>query len=248
MAVEDVLEVVAARHALEHTPQAWLDAARGAITPEDAARRVEDEEDPALVERSKQLFAPGDPAVDEQRLQQLLAVGFDAPRQPWRGALAAVLAMAAVLVLVLVVPWSGGDRSSSPLPRYALELDAGARIDRGAEPSTPTGDARVYADRSLRVTLRPWDAVDGAVEAAAYACEAEGPRRLPIVPSVTPSGLVEVDGRVAALGLGVGSWELRFVVGRAGSLPELRTCEAEARDVEPAQLLRTRIEILAPPR
>lgn len=248
MTAEDILEALAARQALESTPQPWLDAARGVISPAEAARRAQGQEDPALVERSMQLFAPN-PAADEQRLRQLLAQGFAPPPRAWRGAFAVALGLLAALVLALVMPWGGGPPGSSPSTRWALELERGAALDRAAEPSTPSDVVRFYADRDLRATLRPWDAVQGRVAAAVYTCEGTVPRRLPVEPRAAPGGVVVVESGVAALGLGVGTWELLFVVGTAEPLPEPRTCGAEGlADQGDVQILRTRIEILPPPR
>lgn len=247
MATEDILEALAARQALELTPQPWLDAARGAIPPEEAARRVAGQEDPALVERSKQLFAPGDRAVDEERLQQLLVAGFAPPSRSWGGPIAILLAMAAALVLVLAMPWSGP--AGVPMTRYVLELEYGAREHRAAEPLAPTDIVRFHADREMRATLRPATAVAGKVAAAVHVCEGSGLRRLAVEPRVEPSGVVVVESEVAALGLGVGTWELLFVVGTADPLPVPTTCRAdELADVGGVRLLRTRIEILPPSR
>ncbi|MCX4247785.1 hypothetical protein [Paraliomyxa miuraensis] len=248
MAAEDILEALAARQALESTPEPWLEAARGAISVEEAARRVEADEDPELIERSKLLFRPGDDAVDEQRLERLLREGFSPPsRRPrwwWRGTMTVGLALAAALVLVVAIPW----RETTPLPSYEPEFEGTARLDRAAEPSA-TEVARFYADRRFRATLRPWTAVPGRVEAAVYACEDDGPRPLPVVPRAEPSGIVVIESEVAALGLSVGIEELLFVVGTADALPRPITCDVDERELGAGvRLLRTRIEILPPPR
>jgi len=256
MAAHDILEALAARHALASTPEPWFQAARGSISVEDAARRVqvEDQEDPELVERSKQLFAAGDAAVDEARLQRLLDEHLPPPRRAWRGPV--VLAVALAAGLVLAVSLSVGRRgqdsvqqvSALQLGGYDLELHGTARSQRAAEPSA-SEPARFYADRGFRATLRPWTAVRSEVQAVVYACDADGARRLPLEPRVGPSGIVEVEGAVADLGLDVGAWELVFVVGVVGSLPRVAACDDEALvPGDGVQVLRTRIEILPPPR
>ncbi len=251
MAANDILEVFAAQYSLASTPRPWFDAARGVISVQEAAQQLEGEEPPELIERSATLFAAGEALADERRLRQLLRKHFGEPRRRWRGPLLVVLGMAAALVLVLPMTMTMNSTApaSSPLDSYTLELDLVARSERGAEPD---GDvAKFYADRSLRVTLRPWTAVEGTVEATVYACdEAGSARRLPLEPRVGPDGVVVVEGDVQGLGLGVGTWELVFIVGRAGSLPEPRTCDAEevTGSKRDARALRTRIEIVPPPR
>lgn len=247
---EDIFEALAARRALASTPTPWLDAARGAIPLEEAALRVQDQEDPALLARSMQLFAPGEPAVDEQRLEWLLAQGVaSSPRGwAWRGVFAVAMALTTALVLVLVLPRSGEPLSRTLSTPYALELEQGVRLDRAATPTSPSEVTRYYAHRDLRATLRPGTAVLGGVEASVHVCEAGIPRRLPVMPRVGPRGVIMVESRVAALGLGEGEWELLFVVGTE-PLPPLRTCEAnELTDGDDVQVLRTRIEIIPPPR
>jgi hypothetical protein len=249
MEADDILEVLAARHALAFTPQPWFDAARGVISIQEAARRVADQEDPELVQRSSLLFAPGDAAVDEQRLQRLLDRGFGPRRLAWRGPVTLVLLLAAMLVLV-VLGWERGvDREPVPLlASYTLELDQVASSKRAARPEPPSDvGSSYYMDRSFRATLRPWTEVTTEVEAVVYACEADGARRLPVVPRVTPSGVVIMESDVAGLDLGIGAWELLFVVGAVGSLPQAPTCAADELDASGVQALRTRIEILPPP-
>jgi hypothetical protein len=249
MAADDILELLAARQALASTPEPWLDAARGSISVEEAARRVSGQEDPALVERSRQLFAAGDPAADEARLERLLAACLPPPRRAWRGPLVLGLALAAGVVLAVSL---SEDRTVAPgsvpqLARYDLELHQGASTQRAVEPSGST--QRFYADRRFQATLRPFTEVRTQVQAMVYACEPDGARRLPLEPRVAPNGLVELESDVADLGLGVGAWDLVFVVGVVGSLPRPQTCEDEALAAgDGIQVLRTRIEILPPPR
>jgi hypothetical protein len=249
MAADDILELLAARQALASTPEPWLDAARGSISVEEAARRVSGQEDPALVERSRQLFAAGDPAADEARLERLLAACLPPPRRAWRGPLVLGLALAAGVVLAVSL---SEDRTVAPgsvpqLARYDLELHQGASTQRAVEPSGST--QRFYADRRFQATLRPFTEVRTQVQAMVYACEPDGARRLPLEPRVAPNGLVELESDVADLGLGAGAWDLVFVVGVVGSLPRPQTCEDEALAAgDGIQVLRTRIEILPPPR
>ncbi len=248
MAVDDILEALAARHVLASTPEPWLDAARGAISPQEAARSVEGQEDPELVERSLQLFRPGDPAVDERRLRRLLDDGFGPARHGWRGPLGIALALAAALVLAVSLSWPGdvGPGSSPPLlASYSLELDQVARSQRAAEPAAPTDLPRFYVHRSFAAKLRPSTAVHTPVRAEVYACEPSGARRLPVMPRVEPNGMVVVDAEVSSMGLDVGTWELLFVVGPAGSLPELVTCDAAGLAGDAGvQVPRSRIDIL----
>jgi hypothetical protein len=250
MAADDILELLAARQALASTPEPWLDAARGSISIEEAARRVSGQEDPELVERSRQLFAAGDPAVDEARLVRLLDACLPPPRRSWRGPLVLGLALAAAVVLAVSL---SEDRTAAPdsvpqLARYDLELHQGASSQRAAEPSG-SETKRFYADRRFQATLRPFTEVRTEISAMVYACEADKARRLPLEPRVAPNGLVEMESDVADLGLDVGAWDLVFVVGAVGSLPRPQTCEDEALAAgDGVQVLRTRIEILPPPR
>src|SRR5262245_45966624 len=132
MAAEDILEALAARHALASTPEPWLDAARGSISVEEAAARVGDREDPALVERSKQLFAEGDVAVDEARLRRLLAEHMPPQRRSWQGPLLLTLALAAAVVLAvsLSVGPTEGPQTPVTLAKYDLELSQVASSQR----------------------------------------------------------------------------------------------------------------------
>lgn len=241
----DILEILAARQALATTPSPWLDAARGSISIEEAADRVAQHDAPALVERSKRLFAP-DPEADERRLQELLEA-FGTPRRSWTGPLVVLLALAAGLMLALTLLAGGRPSSDSPeLAQYSLELHHTARTDRADRSDEPPA---YFVDRRFSATLRPWEAVDDDLEVAAYVCTARGTARaLPMTTRFAAHGLIELEASIRDLDLGVGSHELVLVIGRAGSMPALHSClDLDSRDDGDAQLIRTRVEILPRP-
>ena len=102
-----------------------------------------------------------------------------------------------------------------------MELRQGLEEVRGPDGAHDEPKVRVYReDRALEIWLRPVNAVDGPVEVAAYARRDGEIRRLPIAPEVQDNGAVHVEATTRETGLDVGEWELVFVVGRLGQLPE----------------------------
>jgi hypothetical protein len=216
-------ELLAAHRALTQTPQVWLDVSRGLVTLEEAASAVDGRESRALIERSKQLFAP--PTAEQERAIRARVLEHAAPARrawaPWLGAGGLAAAAAIALALSMRPP-------ALPPPlgaEYQVELSAEWSAVRGgagheAEHEWPVPAFRV--DQSVGFTLRPSEAVAAAELEVVVLAQGEhdrdprlaSTRRLP-----TTTGTVRFSERLDALGLSPGGWELTFVVGRPGGVP-----------------------------
>lgn len=219
-------ELLAAHLTVADLPRAWLAVSRGELSPEAAALR--DHEDPALVERSKALFAPLPPAEEHELRRRILAqvpereevVATPSHRRAWIGT---GLALAAGLVLALSLH-RPDERSPPDLgARYHVTTSAQYDHDRG-----PPSEARTEPVPSFRVdqrvdfTLRASQRVDAdALEVRVLARDEAGMQRWLGAPRLLPttSGTVVLSERLDALGLRAGLWRLVFVVSRPGHPP-----------------------------
>jgi hypothetical protein len=215
-----ILELFAAHRALAETPQAWQEVSLGSLTPEQAASVMSGVESPALIERSKALFAP--PSVEKERAIRARVLEHAAPAKPAWLAGGGALALAAALVLALSLP---APQEHPPLgAAYQLELSAEWTVARGAARPEPTPGSIPMFRRDQRVsfTLRPQVAIaEAELEVVVLARDELGrhhrlgsPRRL-----ATTTGTVRFAERLDALGLTPGRWELVLVVGRPGQVP-----------------------------
>lgn len=229
-----ILELFAAHRALTETPQAWLDVSLGSLTPEQAASAMEGVESPALIERSKALFAP--PSAQQERAIRARVLEHAAPeRSAWRWLVGGgAIALAATLVLTLSLPAS---QDHPPLgAAYQLELSAewsGVRSTARPEAEAAPGSIPTFRrDQRVSFTLRPQVAIaETELEVVVLARDEHGQghrlgaaRRL-----TTTTGTVRFAEPLDALGLTPGRWELVLVVGRPGQVPaELEQVEAAA--------------------
>lgn len=154
------------------------------------------------------------------------------PRWWVRGWSLALVAVAAALVLVVVLPRAPRDVAMDPAG-YELDPLLGSTGFRSAPPSL--GEAPTYLlDGKLVLVLRPERAVSGAVGVVAFGRDsAARVVRLAVEPEVDPSsGVVTVAAPIRDTGLGVGEWELFLVVGRPDALPSSWHAFADAYETD----------------
>jgi len=264
-------ETIAAHMVLsESAAEVWRRVAHGELTLEaGVARVIEARADPGGVERAEleragQVFAPPTAERREELLEALLkrhrgqereAVVSLAERAKTKGASASkgwivgLLAAAAVLVL-----WGlpGAPPPEPPEPQqhalaagYELELAGMSREVRGGPDPEPQPDElpRFDVDGKIRVDLVPDDDVEGSITVVVFALQGTKAVRLEVEPRVHPSGTVDIDMPVRALGLSEGEWELVFAVGRSGAVPS--TWEEISVGAPGYELVRTRVEIVS---
>ena len=120
-------ELLAAHRALTEIPQVWVDVSRGLIAPEEAARAMNGRESAALIERSKQLFAP--PSAAQERAIRARALEHAAPTpRVWGLLVGAAVTLAAGLAVVLAL------RAPARLgATYQVELSAELEDARGSK-------------------------------------------------------------------------------------------------------------------
>jgi hypothetical protein len=242
-----ILELFAAHRALTETPRAWVDVSLGSFTPEQAASAMEGVESPALIERSKALFAP--PSVQQERAIRARVLEHAAPERPawWWLAGGGAVAMAATLVLALSLPTSP---DHPPLgAEYQLELSAEWSVVRSTArlEAAPGSIPTFRRDQRVSFTLRPQVAITEAeLEVVVLARDehGQGHRLGPARRLSTTTGTVRFAEQLDALGLTPGRWELVFVVGRPGQVPtELEQVEAAAGAAEHYAVSRATIDV-----
>jgi hypothetical protein len=221
MAKSGVIEEITAHRALEGLPGVWADLAHGRIGRAEAlagARLLEPEE---LVERTARMLTPPTAAESKARLEVLLGRLVAEPQakpraRRWIPGGVAVLAAAAAVLLVLVVP-----RERSFDAGYELGLDGALVLQRDVDPGPTDELPRFRIDRPVSWTIRPAHRVTEAIDVRAFAKLAEGHEiPLRITRKITSSGVVEISGTPRAWGLEPGPWQLTFVVGPPDELPD----------------------------
>lgn len=228
MAKSGVIDEITAHRAIEALPGVWVDLAHGRVGREDAVARARAEEPEALVERTGRMLTPPTAAQSQARLQALLTACYPEPEvasrpvarpRRWLPAGVAVLAAAAAVLLVLVVP-----RGPEPFEAgYEVELGRALEVERDASPE-PSADAipRYRVDRTLELALRPGHRVVESVAVRAFAVRGDAPAIvLPLEPLDKGGGVLRIQGRPQAWGLGPGRWRLTFVVGPPEGLPDV---------------------------
>jgi hypothetical protein len=225
-------EALALAHALVGaSTRDWQAVARGeADAAEVAAARAAAGDSPEAIALAERLFAPYDELEERRLVDALLStprehtapLGPASERGRARSVVAATtlaLALAAALVLVFVAFGSGMRGSGPPretiaaLPSYALEPGESLASTR----STPeAGPPRYASSSAFAWTLRPELDVEGPLPLVlGRAIDAEGQARaLPLRPESAASGVVQLRGRIDALGLAPGAWTIELVVVR----------------------------------
>jgi tetratricopeptide (TPR) repeat protein len=217
-------ELLAAHQAVVETPQVWLDVSRGLVTPEQAAMEVSSRESPALIERSKLLFAP--PTAAQEQAIRARILDYAAPVERAWGRIWGGLAVAAALALTLSL-WPEHEGYPALGVTYQLELSAEWEpLRSGTGHDEPeAGSIRTFrSDQTVDFTLRPSVGISETeleVWVSAYDEAGRGrwlgtPRRL-----ATTTGTVQISERLDVMGLTAGTWRLVFVVGRPGQLTAL---------------------------
>lgn len=215
-------ELLAAHLAATTTPQAWLDVARGSITPEQAAQAMAGRESPALIERSKRLFAPPSSAQERAIRRRVLEHAAREPRRSsgWIGERLA-LALAAALTLVMSLrPPEREEPAGARVNHYTMEMSSpSASVRGGPDPSKP-----VYRPAQIvTFTLRPPTSTTGtAHDVLMLIYDEQGrlvqlgpPRTLP-----TTNGTLRFSARLDELGLTAGTWTLVLVISRPTELDQ----------------------------
>jgi hypothetical protein len=222
-------ELFASHEVLARTPQIWLDVSAGTISPEAAAEEMSGSESPELIERSKALFAP--PPAERERAMRERILDEVAPevapaRRPWWWMAGGLGALAAVIALAFVLRPPEREVYAPLGVEYQVELSAGLEVVRGGEsPRVPEDESvRTYrVDQEIDITLRPSSAIEEReLDVVVFAYDERGqgrqlgpPRRLS-----TSTGTVRLSERPRASGLSPGRWQLVFVIGRVGQVPE----------------------------
>lgn len=229
--LDPIVPLLASHEALRSTPELWFDVSRGSISAEQAGQQLADIEEPALIERSQALFAPPSPE-QERRIRQRALDSVAPSRRPWWWVTGS-LAMAAAFLLVLAL------RPDDPAPyaplgvEYRVELSAGweatrSEADRGPTPGptpadSPTDSPTYRLDQQVDFTLRPKVALhDPQLEVVMLAYDEQG-RSVRVGPRrrlATRMGTVHLSQTLGAAGLTPGTWQLVFVIGRPGQIPE----------------------------
>lgn len=229
-----IADDLAAHRALESLPEPWLDLAQGHIDPAQALEAMRSQEPAELAERSARMFTPPSREQIQARLDAILATHFSrgpdertasrepdvaslpdarTRRRPSPWLLAALPALAAILLLLLLPssrpPFAAG---------YTLDFQRSLAQLRGSEAEAIP---RYREDRDIAVVLRPADRIEGPVDVRVFARGRDGHvLALPVRPVVNESGVIDLLGSAEAWGLDVGTWELTFVIGRPGDLPD----------------------------
>lgn len=237
----EIIEPLAAHAILATTHPAWLEAALGVRTLEEAAAAVGDDEPAELVERSLRVFGPPSAAAREQQLQRLLALYGASVRPAGRHrrrlhvvTVAAAVAVAAALVLVLAWPIPPEPRHEAdahgPVARVDYDLELRQTLRTTRRDAAGLELPRSSLDGTLELRLRPRDDVEGSVEVTLLALDARGvAHRIAIAPEVSPGGMIRIVVDVPEAGLGVGTWWLVTSVQHGSSAPD--------RDVRPIEIV-----------
>ena len=207
-----------AHHALGPAGDPWLDVHEGRLDGDEVARRLHGKDPDDDISRFKAVFERRFDEHDRGRFDGVLALYRDsAPRATkpslldrwlrWGG----IAFAAALLLWWLLPPKALGTYYDVELRRDVAEL---------RDPFNRVEVRTYWANRSLEVWLRPAKAVDGPVEVAVYARRDGETRRLTVEPETQGNGAVHIVAEVESLGLAVGEWELLFMVGREGTLPD----------------------------
>lgn len=221
---DQIPEVLASHEVLASTPEVWFQVSRGLTSPEQAARELEELEDPELVERSMRLFAP--PSAAQERAIRERALAAVAPVQRSRWWVAGAFAMAAAILLTLAVRPPAPPEHAALGVAYQLELSAGwepARASSGHDGAPEEAVRRYRLDQRVSFTLRPSAALDATeldVVMLAYDEHGRGVQVGPVRRLATTTGTVRFAESLGAEGLAPGTWQLVLVVGRVGEVPE----------------------------
>lgn len=220
---DHIPQLLASHEVLRSTPEIWFDVSRGLISPEQAGRDLEGVEDPGLIERSAALFAPPSPEQERRIRERALDSVTPARRSRWW--ISGVLALAAGLLLALALR-PADTPSYAPLgAEYRVELSAGWEATRSEAGLEPCGDpTHIYRiDQRVDFTLRPEVALHETeldLLVLAYDERGRGARVGPLRRLATRSGTLHASQGLGAAGLTPGTWQLVFVIGRAGQVPE----------------------------
>lgn len=247
-------EEIAAHRGLTSMPEAWVDLVHGRLSADQARSQALADESPALAERSARMLSPPSGAQSRARLDALLDAHFPAPpsRSTSGPLVLGVVAMAAAAALLLVMPRSLPEPEGPAFEAgYALELHRALALEReadsGIDPDPDAAEPRPQyrADRRVQLTLRPAHRVSGPVAVRAFAADPRGHTRVvPVEPTISALGVVEILGTPRAWGLTPGPWQLTLVVGPPATLPQ---AAAQVRDDDraPYDVQRAWIEVLA---
>lgn len=267
----DLLDTLGAHVRERECPEPWRDVAEGRLTPDEAARHPDVQEEPdERIRAAQRLFAP--PSADA-RATVLDAVlrsaepsggeSSDAPpdakitpisaAKRWRW-IAPMAAAAAAVLIIVAFPNSrdgeatGGQAVERPEPlgvQYELELSGGFSPERGrAKPVVMP--VLLSPDAPIQLVARPEVALpDGAQpELAVFAIGPGGTRRIEVEAERTAEGVLRVRGTTGdVLGLPAGDWTIAVVVGPAGAIPQTLPDESS----ETIQRMDTRIRVQGRP-
>ncbi|HEU4410627.1 MAG TPA: hypothetical protein VFS43_35555 [Polyangiaceae bacterium] len=142
----------------------------------------------------------------------------------WHFGTTAALAVAASIAFFLVFGPEGS--SGEGLPAYSLSLSGSVSELRG-EPAAPSATAKVRADSTLTLVLRPEAPVARPLEARAFVERGGALRRLEAPVEVSPEGAVRLVARADRLFRPpLGTHRLIVAVGPRGALPDATSLDA----------------------
>lgn len=200
-------------------PGAWVDHAAGTLDPQ--ARMalrgvaVDDRQTRDALAMLEPLGSEFDEALTDRLLAEVAPAAAPADTRAGRSRWAV---MGGVVLLAAAVALAFGLTRRTALPAYQFDLQAGERVIRGADPAAERAD--LYPDSRIALTVRPAEAVEGAVTVGAFV--RQGSTVTPFSPAVTcaATGACKVDGIVGDLMKGLtGEATLVFVVTRPDAMP-----------------------------
>ena len=178
---------------------------------------------------------------------------FSRPRS--RAALIAGLSLAAVLSITVLLRGPGGPEKREAVASYEITIPSDDRVAGSAPeeppPSPIAGPSRLSLDSVLQVNLRPQRQVSKDVQAVAFLKSGESIKPWPVTFVRSEQGTFLLRGKIANLpGLGLGRWELVFIIGYPDRVPSptelAQLLRSGAATGDGWQILRGSIEIVPP--
>lgn len=172
-----------------------------------------------------------------------------------RGALIAGISLAAALTVAVLLRKPGAPDPQEAVASYGIVIPSDDRVAGSAPeeppPSPIAGPSRLSLDSILQVHLRPQHQVSKDVQAVAYLKSGESIKPWPVTFERSEQGTFLLRGKVASLpGLGLGRWELIFIIGYPERLPSAtglaQLLHSGAVTGDGWQILRGSLEIVEP--
>lgn len=172
-----------------------------------------------------------------------------------RAAVFAGLSLAAALTITAVLRGPGEPEHREAVASYAISIPSDDRVAGSATeeppPSPIAGPSRLSLESILQVHLRPQHQVSKDVQAVAFLKQGDSLSPWPVTFVRSEQGTFLLRGKVANLpGLGLGRWELIFIIGYPEQVPSsadlAQLLRSGAVTGDGWQILRGSIEIVEP--